>query len=236
MRRLLKIAVCDPKKAHRDALCDALAKLLFDSTEYRFEFFSKGEELVSRRDFQLVFLEIALDGDMNGFETAGKIKYISPETDIIFLTEFGEYIGEGYRYHAFDFLIKPVPMGKLQDTVERYLAEKRKRPADFLSVTANRENIRLPLRDIYFLESQKRKVTARTAEGDAEFYARLDDLENVLKDSGFVRCHQSYLVNARYIRRVNSSELELMGGLRLPVSRTHIKNIKVALENQTGSI
>lgn len=133
---MLQIAICDPNILHRNAFCDTLAKLLFDAADYSFSCFGNAEDLLARQDaafFQLVFLEIHLDGPMNGLEAADRIRSLSPDTDIIFLTDAAEYVTEGYRYHAFDFLIKPVPLARLQDVVSRYLSERRKRPADFLA-------------------------------------------------------------------------------------------------------
>lgn len=231
---MLHIAVCDPNAGHRAALCDALEKLLFDSGDYRFACFSSGEALLERQGeadaFQLVFLEIRLEGALNGLETAGRLRYRSPNTDIIFLTGAAEYIGAGYRYHAFDFLVKPVPLARLQETVGRYVEERLRRPADFLSVSIQRRSIQLPLHQISHLESQRRKIVAHLGEEQVEFYGRLDQLEELLIPSGFLRCHQSYLVNLQYIRQLDSTSLALARGCSLPISRPYLKQLRAALE------
>lgn len=231
---MLHIAVCDPNAGHRAALCDALEKLLFDSGDYRFTCFSSGEALLERQgerdSFQLVFLEIRLEGELNGLETAGQLRYRSPNTDIIFLTGAAEYIGAGYRYHAFDFLVKPVSLARLQETVVRYLEERVQCPADFLNVSIQRRSVQLPLRQIYYLESWRRKVAAHMVEDTVEFYGRLDQLEELLAPSGFIRCHQSYLVNLSYIRQMDSTSLTLAQGHSLPVSRPYLKQLRSALE------
>ena len=192
---MLHIAVCDPNTGHRAALCDALAKLLFDGADYRFSCFSSGDALLEQQGqeiaFQLVFLEIRLEGPLNGLETAEQLRYRSPGTDIIFLTGAAEYIGAGYRYHR---------------------------------------SVQLPLHQIYYLESQRRKIIAHMVEDQVEFYGRLDALEELLGPSGFLRCHQSYLVNLRYIRQLGSSSLTLPHNCSLPVSRPYLKSLRSALE------
>ena len=234
MSCVLHIAVCDPNTGHRAALCDALAKLLFDGADYRFSCFSSGDALLEQQGqeiaFQLVFLEIRLEGPLNGLETAEQLRYRSPGTDIIFLTGAAEYIGAGYRYHAFDFLVKPVSMARLQETVGRYLEERLRRPSDFLNVSIQRRSVQLPLHQIYYLESQRRKIIAHMVEDQVEFYGRLDALEELLGPSGFLRCHQSYLVNLRYIRQLGSSSLTLPHNCSLPVSRPYLKSLRSALE------
>lgn len=229
---MLHIAVCDPNTSHRAALCDAMEKLLFDGADYRFTCFSSGEALLEARGdgFQLVFLEIHLEGTLNGLQTAEQLRYRGPGTDIIFLTGAAEYIGAGYRYHAFDFLIKPVSMARLQETVGRYLEERLRRPADFLNVSIQRRSVQLPLHQIFYLESQRRKIVAHMGAEQVEFYGRLDQLEELLAPSGFIRCHQSYLVNLQYIRQLDSTSLTLPQGVSLPVSRPYLKRLRAALE------
>ena len=227
---MLQIAVCDPSRTHRAAFCAALERLFFDTTEYAFSCFSSGEELLSVRTggafFQLVFLEIHLGGSLSGLETAARLRCLFPETDLIFLTDAAEYLTEGYRYHAFDFLVKPVSLARLQDVVGRYLEERRQRPADFLNVRIQRCTVQLPLAQIYYLESQRRKIVAHMWESNVEFYDRLDHLEELLAPSGFLRCHQSYLLNPRYIRQLNGTCAVLADGSRLPVSRNCFRKLK----------
>lgn len=234
MTGLLHIAVCDPNAGHRAALCDALAKLLFDTVDYRFACFASGEELLAGLETgtacQLVFLEVRLAGALSGLDTAGLLRYRAPQTDIVFLTRDAEHIGEGYRYHAFDFLIKPVPLARLQETVDRYLEERRQRPADYLRVSIQRRSVQLPLRQVLCFESRRRKVVAHMADDRVEFYGRLDALEELLASSGFLRCHQSYLVNKRYIRQLDGTSLTLANGVALPVSRPHLKDLRTALQ------
>ena len=66
---MLQIAICDPNILHRNAFCDTLAKLLFDAADYSFSCFGSAKDLLARQDtaafFQLVFLEIHLDGPIH---------------------------------------------------------------------------------------------------------------------------------------------------------------------------
>ena len=66
-------------------------------------------------------------------------------------------------------------------------------------------------------------------ESPLAFYGRLDPLEQALAGAGFLRCHQSYLVNRRHIRRLEGNRLSLANGMELPVSRTYLRGLREAL-------
>ncbi|MCD7856734.1 MAG: LytTR family DNA-binding domain-containing protein [Clostridiales bacterium] len=229
---MLSIAICDPNEAHRAALKDALTKLLFDTIEFRFSCFSSGEALLTAAKgtarFQLLFLEIHLPG-ISGLETAGQIRAFSPEMDIIFITAAAEYGMVGYRYHAFDFLVKPVSLSMLQGVIERYLEERTQRPADFLRVEIHRNSVQIPLQQILYLESSRRKIVAHLWEENREFYGKLDHLDQILSGSGFIHCHQSFLLNSRYIRQLNSTSVQMANQIELPVSRTYLQAVRTTL-------
>lgn len=230
---MLNIAICDPNKAHRETLKEALGKLLFDAVEYTFYDFENSQALrnacLTAPCFQLAFFEIHL-GDGNGLYLAEELKKSFTQIDVIFLTDAAEFIGDGYRCHAFDFLIKPVSFGRLQDTVSRYLEERKQRPVDFLNVCIKRSQIQIPLYQILYLESQKRKILIHLPDQTLEYYDKLDRLEEMLSGSGFIRCHQSYLCNLRCVQKISSTSLMMLDHTELPISRAHLNALRDALK------
>lgn len=227
---MLQVAICDPNLAERHVLCQELEKLLFDRVDYRLVPFDSREDLLDQlagtAPFQLIFLEVS---PLAGMEAAAKIRESAPQADLILLGSHVCHLAEGYRYHAFDVLLKPLHPARLQEVVGRYLQERERRDADFLTVRIQRCNVRLPLCQIYYLESKQRKVVVHMVESPLAFYGRLDPLEQALAGAGFLRCHQSYLVNRRHIRRLEGNRLSLANGMELPVSRTYLRGLREAL-------
>lgn len=54
----------------------------------------------------------------------------------------------------------------------------------------------------------------------------LGEIEEKLASFDIVRVHKSFLVNYKYVQRLETSELLLMGGERVPVSRNKSREIK----------
>lgn len=65
----------------------------------------------------IVWLEIVMPG-MNGLEMAAKIKQISPETNIVFVTDFPEYAIDAFGMHVSGFVVKPATVDKLREEID----------------------------------------------------------------------------------------------------------------------
>ena len=56
--------------------------------------------------------------------------------------------------------------------------------------------------------------------------AKLSDIQEMLADGTFVRIHQSYLVNLRFIKDVSNYQVTLWNGNTLPIARPKYKDIR----------
>ena len=77
-------------------------------------------------------------------------------------------------------------------------------------------------------ESDKRIINIVTPTEEYSFYGKLDTIEEQLKKQDFVRCHQSYLVNAKKITSVKMNEVTLSDSKTIPVSKRRSKETNEA--------
>ncbi|MBQ6787700.1 MAG: LytTR family transcriptional regulator [Lachnospiraceae bacterium] len=79
-----------------------------------------------------------------------------------------------------------------------------------------------PLNHILYFASEGRCVRLVTKYGSDSFYGRLSELEDNLrvKNCRFIRVHQSYLVNEKYITSFNRKFILLTSGELLPISKS----------------
>lgn len=83
----------------------------------------------------VVFSEIELRGEKNGLELAVRIKQLSPQTSIIFVTDYPQYAVDAFRIHANGYILKPAEPERIREELAYwYLNQKTPEPQDKLRV------------------------------------------------------------------------------------------------------
>ncbi|MCR5624189.1 MAG: LytTR family DNA-binding domain-containing protein [Lachnospiraceae bacterium] len=221
---MLHVGICDDNQNTRMTVKETVLNVLFEYGDVEFSLFSSGDELIDAvedGDFncELLFLDINMPG-ISGLEVAKRLRELGTDVDIIFLTVSKEYVFEGYTYRAFSYLLKSSGIKRFKEEVLRYISEKSEL-SNCLHVTVNNRKERIMLNRVYYFEGEGRKVNIyQSTNEEMSFYAKMGDLETMLTDFGFIRCHQSYLVNMKYITSFTKSEL-VVNGIPIPISRRY---------------
>jgi DNA-binding LytR/AlgR family response regulator len=63
-----------------------------------------------------------------------------------------------------------------------------------------------------------------------EMYAKIGDIEQSAPDY-FVRCHQSYLVNSRHVKKIGKTEVELANGKKVPISQRRRRELLKSMKS-----
>ena len=80
---------------------------------------------------------------------------------------------------------------------------------------------------VFYIETKGHKNYFHLTDGRLlGIYRKLDELEEDFSGSGFLRCHQSFLVNMRYIEKISSYVLTLENGEQLSVPKARYKDVK----------
>lgn len=221
---MLRIGICDDQIDARNTLRFQLEKVLYEESEQIVYEFSTGESAVRwlkkhPGEIDLLFLDVEMSG-ANGMEAARQIREFDKGICLVFVTGYTDYVFDGYKVDALDYVVKPAGTSKLQEILGRV----RRRIFDNRPETFSFKNAegtyRLPLSGISYFYSDKRKVNV-VCPGDAQnlshtFYGKLDEVEEQLND--FVRVHQRYLVNPKWVTRIGSESITI-NDQTIPISR-----------------
>ena len=90
-----------------------------------------------------------------------------------------------------------------------------------------RINHKIPIGEILYFESNRRKVKIITEKENFELYGKLNDIEKSLERSkvAFLRVHQSFLVSYKHVEEIGYDFVVLNNGKRIPISEDRRKII-----------
>lgn len=224
---MIKIAICEDEKEQQELLKTYINQI-FEALyiKYKLEIFNSGEELLEnyQNDTDVLLLDIQM-GQINGMDTARKIRSIDDKVEIIFITSLIEYALEGYEVRAYRYLIKPVKYENLKENIINCIKEidiKNK----YIIVKEQGNQIKLDINEITYVEVQKETITIHTLN---EVYKTNGTMINIEKDidcDRFFRCHKSFLVNLEHIKSIKQYTAILENSEEVPISRYRFKDTK----------
>ncbi len=87
-------------------------------------------------------------------------------------------------------------------------------------------NVELAAEEILYIETHRHKNVYCTTKGEYSIYKKLNEIEEELAGMGFLRVHQSYLVNMRYIEKISSYVLRMSMGKEISVPKSRYPEVK----------
>jgi DNA-binding LytR/AlgR family response regulator len=177
----------------------------------------------------ICFLDVHMPG-VSGVEAA---KHIGRRAHVVFVTAFDHYAVEAFAQGALDYLLKPVEIARLTETVSRLQERMRaSRPAintealleELAGQLARMQGATPPLRwiraqagktlrliaadDVDYLRSDAKYTLVAWREGEATVRIPLKELLEQLDPAFFVQVHRSIVVNLRSISEVKRHDNE----------------------------
>ena len=211
----MRFAVCDDEAELRRDISDRIAALCPGASVT--EFSSGSELLAGVGGFDIIFLDIGMDG-LDGMQTAKKLRQNGCLAAIIFVTAFEDRVFDAFDVGAFNFLVKPVSAQKFAEVLKKAMGMIDVTSDRFIAVKSGGVSTKLALSEIMYAEVFDRILILHTVSGKVEYRGRLNEFEKCT-DETFFRTHRSYLINLRYVERYTSSEVTMENGDRVLLAK-----------------
>ena len=227
----LRLAICDDDSVVLSVVSGAIASA-FKKKGIQVEVltFRRAKDLEERMkelEFQLLFLDIDMP-EMDGITFAKKVRASNSRTDIIFVSSREDKVFDALRTNPGSFIRKSRFLEDAPEVIETWLKNRPKEEVPKLVVQGARETVSYSLDSILYIEGEGKIQNIHIASQKDLVQVRrsMQELEEVLAPQGFLRIHKGYLVNYRYIRRLEDTEAVLTNSERIPLSRRRVQEIR----------
>ncbi len=222
----MKIGIVEDEAVWRDKIQAVIEKYCKDkSISFQVSSYGSGKDFMKNPDADLLFLDIELAEGENGFEIAEQLMHWGSKCKVCFLTSHTEMARQGYRVSAFRYIDKR-HLEEINEALDIFL-ETRIQDRIIYCNGGNGICTKINLNGLLLVETYGRKLRYLMLDGSEHLCeGRISETAQNLSPFGFFQIQRSYIVNLKYIERVNSREITLCNGLVIMIGRTHGKEFK----------
>ena len=244
---MIKAVIIDDEQNNIDNLCILLqqhcpevtiAATAMNATD--------GEKAILKYQPDLVFLDIQMP-EKSGFELLKNLP--NYHFEIIFVTAYDQYGIQAVKFAAIDYLLKPINIEELKIAVQKVVAKRSQKKQnlqlenliELLQQKQNKQFHRIALqstKETRFVEPEQ-IIRCESSNNYTTFYLNnqekiivskpIYEYESLLQDYGFIRCHQSHMINKKYIKSFLKNDggfLLLEDGSEIPITRQKKEQVK----------
>lgn len=225
---MYRIVICDDE----EEILEHIVKRVRTSFEQlsisaQYTALTDSRELIKILETQTVDI-LFLDIDMpyfSGMDIAKMITERGLKTLLVFVTSYDALVYQTFAYRPFGFIRKSYFDKEVDEVIGR-LEKELLSWKEELILQKGQEVIKIPIDDIYYMEANGNYINIYTENGNEKYRETMTKIEEKLKGKKFVRCHKGYLVNTKYISRMNSNEIALTDGRVVPIGRSYEREVK----------
>ena len=218
MEKITAIIVDDEPEAR-----DIIESLLSDFSDVKVlakdESVNKAVHSIHEFNPDLVFLDIDMPVK-NGFDLIREIKEYGLNPTIIFVTAYNHYAIDAIKHAAFDYLVKPVDIDDLKNSIDRYKEERKSNTSlariENLLQALQVEKLRFSTRTGYIFINPAEIIYCQADGNYTDLFLANDEkqtitinigrLEHLLPPSKFSKINRSVIINKQYLTAINRKE------------------------------
>lgn len=211
--------------------------------------------LINTHKPDVVFLDIEM-ADGNAFTLLESVDYRS--FDVIFITSYEKYAITAFKFSAVDYLLKPVKLDDLQIAIAKLISPQGKNNQiikqdalihNLKNPNNNPNKIIIPTSDKYLIVSPDEIIRCQAdnyytriffTDGTSTIVSKtLKEYVSLLEEVGFIRVHNSHLINTKWIRsfiKTDGGFLIMSDNTEIPFSRRRKSSVITSLSQMFSGI
>lgn len=221
----MKIAIVDDDTHWRECIEQEVVRY-GGNVKMKIDVYASGEQYVeSRKQYDLSLVDIEMTG-MDGFDTILKATEYQPDGLFVILTTHVEMSRKGYLVNAFRYIDK-TKLEELEEAISSAKVVLERNQKIEVNVIGEGPR-RLALKNIIYIETEKHYVVIHTHRETIKCKNKMQDIESVLPEKSFIRCHNAYIVNLDKIRHIDDSRAYMVNGDHVDLSQRKVWQVRKA--------
>ena len=197
----------------------------------------KAAAFIRQHPPDILFLDIEMPR-LNGFDLLERVRPVTFQ--VVFTTAYNQYALRAIKISALDYLLKPIDIDELKvavekaqqqhtpqwgqfELMERVRSDEEQAPKTIALSTLEGLHF-VEVADIVYCQSEGSYANLFFMDGESMLLSKpIKDVGELLVPAGFLRVHNSYLINLSHIKkyiRGEGGEIIMKNGHRVPVSRS----------------
>ena len=184
--------------------------------------------------YDLILLDIEMPGH-DGMEMAENLKPYLPNVKIIFITSHIEYAIDAFELSIFRYVPKDKRDAKLPQAVTDAIRLITLESGKVYTIQTNSRLEKIPYKDIMYIQREGKNAeifdgneTKKVRKSLQQVYDELDSEEFIFTDRGCI-------VNIIHVMQVKDGEAIMKNGEHLPISRSHLQDVKLKINSYWGA-
>lgn len=234
---MIRVAIVEDDPLHVKQLREYIRKYQTENdTQFHVSTYSMGEAFLNEysANFDIILLDIQL-GRMNGLDVATKIRQADSHASIVFVTSSIQYAIRGYSVNALDYIVKPVKYFKFAQVMKRAVEVNSSIDEKFTTINTKDGVYKVPLKEIYYIESRKHDLCYVTKRGEFVVRGRMADCIEALAPYGFYQVHKSYIVNIKKVEKIGANSC-VVHGMEIMIGRAKKKDFMDEILSHMGDV
>lgn len=222
---LIAVAICDDEEFYVESLARELERYARENNkEIKIVKFTKVLHFLDqvKENYDLIFLDIKMP-HADGIEVAEEIRKRDDKVSIMFLTSYVQRAVDGYSVAAEAFIQKPIQYRRLKAELDKWYIKHMQAEEPYIVLQNNDGKYKIFIKTLKYIETSGRSVLVHTTKKDIKIAKSMKEMQRELEPMGFYKCHNSFLVNVRFVDYVNLAEVGLISNEMLPVSKAKRK-------------
>lgn len=228
---MIRIAICDDEieiVTELSLKIDNIMKNIGEEAKI-YQFINSNEMLTSHVKFNLIFLDVEMP-NLNGIETAERIRISDPHVQIVYVTNYKDYMKKAYRVHAFDYIQKPIDDESIKIVISDYIKTINLDKVDIVEmISIDQEKLLINSNDIIYISCghKKRTVIVITTAMDHICKGNISDIYDKLNSFDFFMPHRSHIINLSMVKSFKRNDkIVMINEDEIPLSKGNTEDFE----------